>query len=422
MIRRKQAVILDLNHLLSLGIKKQASLIHLEPFDDKILIRFRINSKLIEIGELDTVKLEDIRDELLSMAGLDIFDHKPQNGSVTTKIDKTKVRLDIQTLPVINGEKISIALLNLDQKLPNLSELGFWGQNLKLLKEVDSCSRGMIIVSGLDHSSKSKTLDNLLEKIAKENKSVSVIETKPNINLNKVNQLKHTVGSKVTISMMLEALIRQNTDAIAIDTIQSLKELKTLVEYSSKSRLVLATLYAKKASEVITKFERIGIEPFLTSSGLKYVIFQKQVKKLCDICRIEKLITKKKSDDILKELDLNENTLLDLIDNLEDQAIKTNLGIKDDKKSFNNHLISRLFEANKDGLCPKCQGTGYNGVTLISEVIKINPEIEKKILTLASEDELEKTFLKSNVIPLKVDALIKALRGEIAIDEVRNLK
>ena len=356
------------------------------------------------------------------MAGLDIFDHKPQNGSVTTKIDKTKVRLDIQTLPVINGEKISIALLNLDQKLPNLSELGFWGQNLKLLKEVDSCSRGIIIVSGLDHSSKSKTLDNLLEKIAKENKSVSVIETKPNINLNKVNQLKHAVGSKVTISMMLEALIRQNTDAIAIDTIQSLKELKTLVEYSSKSRLVLATLYAKRASEVITKFERIGIEPFLTSSGLKYVIFQKQVKKLCDICRIEKLITKKKSDDILKELDLNENTLLDLIDNLEDQAIKTNLGIKDDKKSFNNHLISRLFEANKDELCPKCQGTGYNGVTLISEVIKINPEIEKKILTLASEDELEKTFLKSNVIPLKVDALIKALRGEIAIDEVRNIK
>lgn len=147
MIRKKQTVILDLNHLLSLGIKKQASLIHLEPFDDKILIRFRINSELVEIGELDTVKLEDIRDELLSMAGLDIFDHKPQNGSVTTKIDKTKVRLDIQTLPVINGEKISIALLNLDQKLPSLSELGFWGQNLKLLKEIGSCSRGMKVGS-----------------------------------------------------------------------------------------------------------------------------------------------------------------------------------------------------------------------------------------------------------------------------------
>ena len=78
------------------------------------------------------------------------------------------------------------------------------------------------------------------------------------------------------------------------------------------------------------------------------MLFSKnKLKKLCDICRIEKLITKKKSDDILKELNLNENTLLDLIDNLEDQAIKANLGIKDNKKSFNNHLIFRLFEANK---------------------------------------------------------------------------
>ena len=368
-----------INSLIKQALKMDASDIHIEPFEDRIRVRLRIDGDLHEILTVPIKSHSAIATRIKVMAGMNIAEKRlPQDGRIEMAVDSAAVDMRISVLPSAYGEKIVMRILNRGNFLKSKNELGFTEENMKIFDSIIASPNGIILVSGPTNSGKTTTLYTYLNELNKINKNIITVEDPVEYKIDGINQVQ--VNSKIGLSFAtgLRSILRQDPDIIMIGEIRDEETAEIAVRAAITGHLVISTIHTNDAPSTVVRLQDIGIKPFLTAASLRGVIAQRLVKKICANC--------KKS----YEPSEYEKSLLEI----------------------NNNVL--LYKGTG---CPKCYNSGYRGRIAIHEVMKVDKNIRNLIYMGCSADELNKAAVNNGMKTLKDNCRQLVLEGVTTVEE-----
>jgi len=439
-----------LNVLLEYAVKQKASDIHIEPRENGVTVRYRIDGILKETLNLPRAIQAALATRIKIISNLKIDEHRvPQDGRFKITIGNITMALRVSTLPVIYGEKIVIRLLDESSKPLSLEELGFKGKALETIKQNLNKSHGMILVTGPTGSGKSTTLYSILNILNTPGVNISTIEDPIEYRINGTNQTQ--VNSKIgmTFASGLRALLRQDPDIIMVGEIRDTETAEMGIHTSLTGHVVLSTLHTNSAILTLPRLIDMGIQPFLIASTLNVVIAQRLVRNICPHCKEAYSPSKAVLDNIHKQFKykkeeipqsqlaktehshkrvlnapshdfLLRNSILDQIANdptiLNKKATEetpTEVAEKDKLETKTDDKIT-LYRGKG---CNKCEN-GYCGRIGIYEVLEIDSEISEAIIAQKNAEEIEAMAVKKGMLTIQQDGFLKALEGITTIEEV----
>lgn len=387
-----QLVMVSISYALDL----RSSDIHIEPEQNRVRIRYRIDGVLQQVVEYPTNLHPAVVSRIKIMSNLKIDEQRiPQDGrtEVTTK-DGKDMDLRVSTIPTVNGEKIVMRIQDKSRKIPDLSELGISGRALKNILEALESPNGIILNTGPTGSGKTTTLYSALSRLNTIDVNVLTIEDPVEIQIDGLNQSQVHPDIKYNFETGMRAALRQDPDIIMVGEIRDKETADTAIEASLTGHLVLSTLHTNSSVETITRILNMGIAPYLLSSTLEIVIAQRLVRKLCPHCK-EKM-----------EIDA------DMAARIKEALSECDLNGEIDPK-----LVETMtFYVGKG--CDQCNQTGYHGRIGIYEVLKLDNSIRKAIFDQLSTLEIQKIALEKGMLTLEQAGILKALQGETSLDEV----
>jgi len=374
-------VIKLVNSLLMRAIEEDASDIHIEPFENHVLVRFRVDGVLHHVMKMPRRMSHAVVSRVKVMASLDIAERRlPQDGRIPLKLLNYDMDLRVSTVPTIFGEKVVIRLLNKESiKNLTLDKLGFSDYNLKHFMNFLKSSYGMVLVTGPTGSGKTTTLYTALKSLNSVEKNIITVEDPVEYVLEGINQIQVNVRTGATFGTYLRSILRQDPDVIMIGEIRDLETAEIAVRSATTGHLVLSTLHTNDAPGALTRLVDMGVEPFMVASSALGVVAQRLVRRICPNCR-ETYVP--------------------------DEAELAFAGVE----------CPDGFFAGRG--CEQCNNTGYRGRIAIHEVLAIKPALQKLILKRASVDELRQAALLEGMVPLKEDGIHKALQGITTIKEI----
>jgi type IV pilus assembly protein PilB len=410
-------VLSSINYILEQAILSHATSVHIEPKADLISVRFRIDGVLRQAHKLPAQVSTAINNRLKAMANLTGI--APQEGQFKVDSHHQVYRVEVLTLPVVDGEKITLNLFNESLKAPTLRELGLWGNNLENTHNGLIASHGLVLVAGPRGAGKATSLYGLLESLRVNNLNVLTIEDKLSFRLPSVSQLE--LGPRLqNYETALNAALKQDPEILLIDKVLSPIVADALIHLSTSS-LVLAGVSSGGLLDSVAQLERFGIEPFRLAHAVRLALSVRVVRKLCDQCKQPVHPTNEVLKNLVKELGVSNIGGIKALHQLEKQAANEDLSnLKKTDLSSTDTSIKRLWRAKEDG-CAHCGYTGYKGRVGLQEVLNMTDEIKAKLAASASASDIQKVALKSGFIPLRVDGLVKALRGLTSIEEVLSI-
>lgn len=411
------------NLIIEYGVKSGASDIHIEPREDFVVVRYRIDGLLREANKLPRKLLGALVSRIKILSNLKIDEHRaPQDGRFKVEIGSSVYALRVSTLPILDGEKVVMRILNESSKPANFTELGFWGSALRDLKQAIIQPHGMVLVTGPTGSGKSTTLFSVLSSLNTPGVNISTVEDPVEYHIVGANQTQVNPIAGMTFINGLRALLRQDPNIIMVGEIRDGETADLAVQAALTGHLVFSTLHTNNAATCLPRLLDMGVEPFLIASTVRVVIAQRLVRRLCVNCR--ESITPEAA--IIKQLEktfnLETHGGIKRIHELEQEASKDGIGQSDNKEdvkdlSSTTSNITRLWKAHDEG-CDACNHTGYKGRIGIYEVLDNNPEIQKMIVENSTSDTIEKKSTAGGMITMQLDGLVKALRGQTTIEEV----
>ncbi|WP_212992518.1 GspE/PulE family protein [Actinoplanes auranticolor] len=373
------------NNLIEQAVQNRASDLHLEPTEDEMRVRYRIDGVLHELDTVPRGVMAALTSRLKIMSGVDITERRiPQNGRITVTIRDRQVDLRTATLPTVWGEKIVLRVLDTGGIDLDLAKLGFTQHNLNRFSESFSKPHGMLLVTGPTGSGKSTTLYATLGRISKPEINVITVEDPVEYRLRGVNQVQVNAKAGLTFAAVLPAILRSDPDVVLIGEIRDGNTAQIAVEASLTGHLVLSTLHTNDAPGAVTRLTEMGIEPFLVGSSLDCVLAQRLARRLCDWCKEAYLPTD-------EELEGARWPLQDL------------------------KIPEALYRPVG---CRNCANTGYRGRVALHEVMPISPEIETLTIRRASSNEIREVALDQGMYELRADGLAKAAGGLTSLREV----
>ncbi len=413
------------NLIIEYGIKAGASDIHIEPREGFVVIRYRIDGLLKEANKLPRKLLNALISRIKILSNLKIDEHRaPQDGRFKVEVNGLVYALRVSTLPILDGEKIAMRILNESSKAADFNELGFWGNALIELNHAITQPHGMILVTGPTGSGKSTTLFSVLSSLNTPNVNISTIEDPIEYHIVGANQTQVNPIAGMTFANGLRALLRQDPNIIMIGEIRDHETADLAVQAALTGHLVFSTLHTNNAATCLPRLLDMRVEPFLIASTVRVVIAQRLVRKLCINCRESFIPDDNYLKHLTKILQMDSSTSIKRINELEISALHDGIGInKDNKKNQADDLSStpnkiiKLFKAKIDG-CSICNHTGYKGRIGIYEVLTNSASIQKLIVSNNSSEVIEKTAIDEGMLPMQIDGFIKALRGETTIEEI----
>ncbi len=423
-LKEDSAIAQTVNLIIEYGIKAGASDIHIEPREGFIIVRYRIDGLLREANKLPRRVLSALVSRIKILANLKIDEHRaPQDGRFKIEISGQVYALRVSTLPVVDGEKVVMRILNESTKAATFEELGFWGHALATLKQAIVQSNGMILVTGPTGSGKSTTLFSVLSMLNTPSVNISTIEDPVEYRIPGVNQTQVNPIAGMSFANGLRSLLRQDPNIIMVGEIRDSETADLAVQAALTGHLVFSTLHTSDAATSLPRLLDMNIEPFLIATTIRVVIGQRLVRKLCTECREHYAPDNGTMSRIKAAFKLDSDQDFARIHELEIQALKDGVGteatggkeVKD--YSSSERGINRLFKAHEDG-CNNCNHTGYKGRIGIYEVLENSLEVQKAILANTSSEELEQLAIKSGMIGLRLDGFVKALRGQTTLEEV----
>lgn len=455
------------NIILEYAVKSRASDVHIEPRETFIQVRYRIDGVLRDTMTLPRQILPSIVTRVKILSNLRIDEHRiPQDGRIKLNLAGKNISIRVSTLPVMDGEKVVMRILDESTKAASLEELGFRGLALDAIKRNLHRPHGMTLVTGPTGSGKSTTLYSLLTLINDIGVNISTVEDPVEYRIPGVNQTQVNSAIGMTFASGLRALLRQDPDVIMVGEVRDKETAEMAVHASLTGHVVLSTLHTNSAAGSLPRLEDMGVEPFLIASTVNTVIGQRLVRKLCPNCRekfsldekmIEKIISnfslkedliflesKDKEAAKLKNLDLESQDMTKITSELGKQSIlqilQANFDLLDKvSKKSGEEVRQQVFDATirveKDSSkikhsgklsldlykavgCNKCEQTGYKGRMGIYEVIEVTDEMGSMIVRKSSEDELTEEAKKNGFINMHQDGFIKALEGTTTIEEI----
>lgn len=408
------------NLIINYGIKSGASDIHIEPRENAVIVRYRVDGVLREANKLPRRVLSALVSRIKILANLKIDEHRaPQDGRFKISIDDHVYALRVSTLPIVDGEKVVMRILDESTKAATLEQLGYWGESLKRVQQAMVQPHGMILVTGPTGSGKSTSLFSVLSLLNKPDVNISTVEDPVEYRIGGVNQTQVNPIAGMTFANGLRALLRQDPNVIMVGEIRDRETADLAVQAALTGHLVFSTLHTNNAATCLPRFLDMGIEPFLIASTVRIVIGQRLVRRICPSCRDEYTPDANEIDHIKAAFGLDADGFSH-IHQLEKDALAGGIGASEKASadlSTTERTVQRLWKPH-DGGCEKCNHQGYRGRMGIYEVLENNTAIQKLILTNTTSETLEEQAIKDGMVTMQMDGLVKALRGETSLEEI----
>lgn len=405
------------NLLLEYAIRSSASDIHIEPREEFVQIRYRIDGVLKEVNRLPRNVMNALVSRIKILSNLKIDERRvPQDGRFKIKLGGKQFAFRVSTLPITDGEKVVMRILDESNHALTLKDLGYWGHSLKIINEAITEPNGMILVTGPTGSGKSTSLFSVLTMLNTPDVNISTIEDPVEYKIPGVNQTQTNVKAGMTFASGLRALLRQDPNIIMVGEIRDGETANLGVQAALTGHLVFSTLHTNNAATCLPRLLDMGIEPFLIASTVKAVVGQRLVRRLCMNCRQQYTPAQEEVDAIVHLFHLREGQDFKHIYELESQAIEQEVG-GDTPRGTSETTITGLWRSNPDG-CDECSHTGFKGRIGIYEVLGNSVPIQRMIVANATSNDIQDKSIEEGMTTMQTDGLVKALRGNTTIEEV----
>lgn len=404
------------NLLLEYAIKSGASDIHIEPREDFVQVRYRIDGVLKEVNKLPRNVQGALVSRIKILSNLKIDERRvPQDGRFKIKVSGKQYALRVSTLPIADGEKIVMRILDESNQAVALDSLGYWGLSLSTLKDAMAQPNGMILVTGPTGSGKSTSLFSVLSELNTPDVNISTIEDPVEYKIPGVNQTQTNSKAGMTFASGLRALLRQDPNIIMVGEIRDGETANLGVQAALTGHLVFSTLHTNNAATCLPRLLDMGIEPFLIASTVKAVIGQRLVRRLCMHCRQQYVPDAGELAYIVQMFNLKQGSMQRL-HALEQQAAADKIGGNTPLGST-DVTIQYLWRPNPEG-CDECGHNGFRGRVGIYEVLGISIPIQKMITANATSNEIQQQAITEGMVTMQTDGFVKSLRGVTTLEEV----
>ena len=374
------------NTIIQQAINDKASDIHIEPDEEVVRVRYRIDGILNELMKAPKTIQSELISRLKIMAQMDISEKRlPQDGRIKVKVQNKSIDLRVSSLPTVFGEKIVIRILDKSRLSLTLDQVGFDEDLLKLFKTLSSAPNGIVLMTGPTGSGKTSTLYAAINFVKSPEINITTVEDPVEYLIPSINQVQVRSEIGLTFARTLRSILRQDPNVILIGEIRDFETAQIAIESALTGHLVFSTLHTNDAASAVTRLIEMGVEPYLVASAVIGVGGQRLVRKICPSCRISYEIKDPEQIEVLKE---------------------------------NGFNTKELFTGKG---CLTCRKTGYAGRTAIHEIMTINDEIHGLILDSASARDIRQAAVKSGMRTMRVDGLQKAIKGVTTLKEVLRL-
>ena len=371
------------NQILAAAVYQRASDIHIDPLDNKIIVRYRIDGVLDTVRELPIRIQTQLISRIKVMSGMDITEARiPQDGRIQTIINGKHVDLRISTLPTVRGEKTVMRILDLSGSENHINDLHLSESDEKKIRGMIALPNGIILVSGPTGSGKTTTLYACLNELNTPGVNIITVEDPVEIKVEGINQVQTQADVNMTFASALRAILRQDPNVVMVGEIRDVETANIAVRASLTGHLVLSTIHTNDAVRTVTRLLDMGVEPFQISSSLAGVIAQRLVRKLCDECKYEDPVTSQEK-------------------------------IIFEKYGFKN--VTKIFR--KKG-CASCNNKGYKGRAGVFEILVLDDEMRRLVNQNADVLDLQEAARRSGMKTLMQSGLEKILLGVTTFEEV----
>ncbi len=378
-------VIKMVNLIIQKAIEMKASDIHIEPFEERLKVRLRVDGVLQYIEAPPVSSAAAVLSRIKIMAKLNIAERRlPQDGRIKIQMLGKELDLRVSTIPTMYGESVVIRLLDKENTVLDFSALGFTSTHAKQFIDVLAQPHGIILITGPTGSGKSTTLYTALTQLNTAENKIITVEDPVEYQLDGINQIQAKPQIGLTFASALRSIVRQDPDIIMIGEMRDLETAKIAVQSALTGHLVLSTLHTNDAAGGVTRLLDMGLEEYLLTSTVNGILAQRLVRKLCPLCKK----TYEASDAVVEELKLKRYVK-------SDQVV--------------------LYEAVG---CFACGNIGYKGRQAIIEFLPMSDTIRKQIMTHEDAGTIQKQAIKDGMLTMYEDGLLKAIEGVTTLEEV----
>lgn len=391
-------------YIIAAALKLQATDLHIEAEETQVALRLRLDGILHDAALLprETYKQLVSRIKLTSSLKINITD-KPQDGRFTIKLKDNDVDVRVSTLPTVYGESIVMRLLPQKREGIQLSSLGLRGRVFDELNRQIQRPSGMIITTGPTGSGKTTTLYAIMHILNEPGVKILTLEDPVEYKMEGINQSQIDLVKGYTFAKGLRSMLRQDPDIAMVGEIRDLETADIAIQASLTGHLILSTIHTNSAAGAIPRFLSMGVKPFLLAPALNAIIGQRLVRKLCESCKVKAELPADQAERV--------NEALKTLPAQEAQEIK-------EKYAYEEGNVSALTFYDAKG-CEKCNNIGYKGRLGIYEIMIMNKEVEKLVLSgRVSEYEIEDLAVQNGMVKMVQDGILKALEGTTSVSEV----
>lgn len=376
------------------AVRERASDIHIEPMEEEIIVRFRIDGVLRKIVSLPKPLHPALISRIKILSNLKIDETRlPQDGRIQMHIGQNDIDFRISTLPTVNGEKMVARILDKSAGVISIEKLGLHEDALMVLQENITKSHGMILVTGPTGSGKTTTLYAILDRLKDITVNIVTLEDPVEYRMTTINQCQVNPDIDYTFANGLRSILRQDPNIIMVGEIRDFDTANIAVHSALTGHIVLSTLHTNNAAGAIPRLIDMKIEPFLLISSLNAVIAQRLCRQTCPDCREPLNLSPEQLTPVTEELKLLPSAI----------QSKINLG-------------KLIFYHGKG--CGACGNSGYRGRLGIYEIFTLTDSIKTLVSQKATSTQLQEAAVKENMVTLKQDGILKALEGKTTIEEV----
>jgi type IV pilus assembly protein PilB len=374
-------IVVLINNIIEQAVRQRASDIHIEPMEKTVRVRYRIDGNLKEIMKYDNALLGAITTRIKIMSGMDISEkRKPQDGRITTTVDRREYDIRVSNLPTVYGEKVVMRIASKEGFNVDISKLGLTERDRKVFQDILRNPHGIILVTGPTGSGKSTTLYTALSELNTEDVNIITVEDPVEANIDGINQVQVNTKANLTFASALRSILRQDPDIIMIGEIRDSETAEIAVRASITGHLVVSTLHTNSTASSVARLEDMGVESYLIADSMVGIIAQRLVRRLCE-CKKP------------KEATVEEKQLL---------------GVDTDKS----------YTIYEPCGCKLCNNTGYYGRMGIYEIMKISPAIKRLISKNADAEDIKNQAVKEGMNTLKMAAANGVKEGITSIAEM----
>lgn len=375
-------VVKTVNQIIIQAVQIGASDIHLDPQEDSLRIRYRVDGIMRTERTLPPHMQGVIIARIKVMANMNVAERRlPQDGRVEMDIEFRQVDIRISTLPTIHGEKVVMRVLDLSNALTEIEKLGLSNHNYPLFMKGIHGTNGVVLITGPTGSGKTTTLYSALSRLNHDDTNIITVEDPVEYQLHGINQVQVNPVTGMTFARSLRAILRQDPNIVMIGEIRDLETAEIAVRAAMTGHLVLSTLHTNSAANAITRLIDMGVEPFLVSSSVNCIAAQRLVRRVCPACSMDV----KPTDDERRLLEYH---------------------------GFHVHTLK------KGHGCAECGRTGYRGRLAIHEVLTVDDMLRSMILQKRSDSDYHAYAASQSLVPLVKDGLGKVAAGYTTVSEV----